>query len=116
MAKEIELNPEKVKSLLDSFKSTDESIILFLMTLKQLPPYMVPALIQTFSRKQEDNTVLTFLDVIKNDGFGTVFESLEDGQTYQFSAIDNYGDATVVKLGSGHQSYMDIKTKIRRKF
>jgi hypothetical protein len=116
LAKEIQKNPEDLRHLLNSFRTTDADLRLFLLSLKELPASMAPELIRTFYREQEKTTYKTFMDVIKNDPAGTIFEVVDSGISYSWSGFNKDSEPTVIQLGKVEQTSLDPATKIHRKF
>jgi hypothetical protein len=77
---------------------------------------MAPELIRTFYREQEKTTYKTFMDVIKNDPAGTMFEVVDSGVSYSWSGFNKDSEPTVIQLGKVEQTSLDPSTKIHRKF
>ena len=112
----MEKNQEGYKALLDLFRTTDEALRIFLFSLKEIPAPMVPELLRTFYREQEKSTYRTFLDVIKCEPVGTLFECVQSGISYQFTGFDNENSPTAVQLGKKEQVYLNPTLKVWRIF
>lgn len=102
--------------MLNSFRTTDSDLRLFLLSLKELPASIAPELIRTFYREQEKTTYKTFLDVIRSDPAGTIFEAVESGVSYYWAGFNKDNEPTVIQLGKVEQLFLDPSTKIYRKF
>lgn len=116
LAREIEYNQAGCKALLDCYRTTDETLRAFIFSLKELPSSMVPALLYTFDTQQRNNRCKTFLDVIKNESVGTLFEDLSTETTYTWNGFNKDDEPTVIKLGSTKQLALDPGTLVRRLF
>ena len=116
LAKEIQENPEGYKALLDCFRTTDESLRMFLFSLKEIPAPMVPELLRTFYKEQERSTYRTFLDIIRNESFGTMFEEKASGITYCWAGFNKDNEPTVVQLGKTEQTTLDPAAIVWRLF
>lgn len=116
LASEIQKNQEGCKALLDCFRTTDDTLRLFLFSLKEIPAPMVPELLRTFYKEQERSTYKTFLDIIRNEPFGTMFEHKESGITYQWAGFNKDNEPTVVKFGTNEQSTLDPASVVWRFF
>ena len=116
LASEIQKNQEGYKALLDCFRTTDDTLRLFLFSLKEVPAPMVPELLRTFYKEQERSTYKTFLDIIRNESFGTMFEHKESGITYQWAGFNKDNEPTVVKFGTNEQSTLDPASVVWRFF
>jgi hypothetical protein len=116
LAREIENNQAGCKALLDCYRTTDETLRAFIISLKELPPSMVPALLKTFDGEHDKAKCKTFLDVIKNERIGTLFEDLSNEETYTWNGFNKDDEPTVIKLGSTKQISLDPSTLVRRIF
>jgi hypothetical protein len=113
LAKEIEQFPESMNQLLDSFRTTDNDLRMFLYSLKQVPAPIVPALLITFYREQERTIKKTVLDVVKNNSVGLLFEVIKLNETYQFTGFDKDQCPTFCKIGDSTQVYLDMEMGIK---
>lgn len=116
LAREIENNQSGYKALLDCFRTTDETLRAFIISLKEMPAFMVPALLKTFDGEHDKAKCKTFLDVIKNERVGTLFEDLSTETTYTWNGFNKDDEPTVIKLGSNKQLALDPGTLVRRLF
>lgn len=110
------MNQPGCKALLDCYRTTDETLRAFIISLKELPSSMVPALLYTFDTQQKNNKCKTFLDVIKNESVGTLFEDATTQKTYSWSGFNKDNEPTVIKLGDNKQTALDPLTPVRRLF
>lgn len=116
LAREIENNQSGYKALLDCFRTTDETLRAFIISLKEMPAFMVPALLKTFDGEHDKAKCKTFLDVIKNESVGTLFEDSITQKTYAWSGFNKDNEPTVIKLGDNKQTALDPLTPVRRLF
>jgi hypothetical protein len=116
LASDIQREPENLKHLLDSFRTTDESLRMFLFSLKEVSPVMVPALLRTFHMEQDRANCKTFLDIIRGESVGVVFEEKSSGINYVWSGFNKDNEPTVVKFGTNTQIQLDPSTVIIRWF
>lgn len=77
---------------------------------------MVPGLLIAFNREHERHQQFTFMDIIKEDDVGILFEEVATDVTYRFTGFTVEGFPTCVALGSKDQVQLDPQTKIRRLF
>lgn len=77
---------------------------------------MVPELLRTFYREQEKSTYRTFLDIIKCEPIGTLFEDVASGISYQFTGFDKDQSPTAVQFGKREQVYLNPTLKVWRVF
>lgn len=89
---------------------------MFLFSLKEMPTIMVPELLRTFYKEQERTADRTFLDIIRNERFGTMFEEKASGITYSWSGFNKDNEPTVVQLGKTEQTTLDPAAIVWRLF
>ena len=93
MASKIEENPEKVKDILSSFHSEDQATNDFAESLKQLPAYMVVALIKAFAGSYRNKEPECVGDLMKDKRFVDHMFSLLDGTGYTYVGNSSDGHA-----------------------
>jgi hypothetical protein len=97
---------------LDSFRTTDADLRLFLISLKEVPHLIVPELIRTFVKEQEKLAKKTVYDVVKSDTL-ILFDLLKDGCSYSYAGTDVNGCPAFIKLGTTKQVYLDMELEVK---
>ena len=101
LSKEIQNNPEKATELLISFRTTSTEVRDFLFSLQQVPVYIVPSLIDTFSMKHRENQPKKLGDLMDSMAYvGAIFVLCEDETDWTYQGKSPSGKAMCRPINS----------------
>lgn len=101
LAVAIKSNPENIKDLLASFRTTSEEVRNFVLTLNSIPSYIVPDMIYFFSNKHIENEPRLVIDLMSQNRFIDCFFTLiEDGTDWTYLGVSPNGKALCRPINS----------------
>jgi hypothetical protein len=117
LAREIQENPSQTSELLTAFRTTSSEIRDFLFSLRQVPTYVVPALIETFAQKHRENDPKTIRDLMTSEAYvGSFFVICEDGSDWSYQGISSSGKPMGRPISSALIMELDPDKEIRYVF
>lgn len=117
LSKEIQEDFKKTTDLLDSFRTTSQEVRDFLFSLKKVPPYIVPALLETFAIKHREGEPKTVGQLMSNSThLGAFFVLCEDGTDWSYVGISSNGKAMGRPFNSDQVMELDSAKEIRYVF
>jgi hypothetical protein len=112
-SRKIQQDPFQCKEILSEVRTTNEEVRSFILSIKDMNPLIIPALIETFII--ENSKITVFEDIVKRERVGTIFTCLEDNIDYVYCGFNN-GFPWCVVLGEDQQVMMTNHSKIKIKF
>lgn len=91
LAIKIQQNPAQITELLTGFRTSSTEIRDFLFSMRQVPVYIVPALIHTFAEKHRENDPQTIRDLMHLSYIGSMFFLVEDGSDWTYVGVSTSG-------------------------
>lgn len=116
LAKEIQDNPNQISELLTSFRTTSTEVRDFLFSLRQVPPYIVPALLETFAMKHRENEPKTVRDLMHPSHVGSLFVIVEDQSDWTYVGISTSGKPLCRPFNSDMIMELDPEKEIKYVF
>jgi len=116
LAKEIQDNPSQISELLTSFRTTSTEIRDFLFSLRQVPPYIVPALLETFAMKHRESEPKTVRDLMHPSYVGSLFVIVEDQSDWTYVGISTSGKPLCRPFNSDMIMEIDPEKEIKYVF
>ncbi len=101
LAVAIKLNPENIKDLLASFRTTSEEVRKFVLTLNSIPSYIVPDMIYFFANKHIENEPRTIHELMSQGKYlDCMFTLTEDGTDWTYLGVSPNGKALCRPINS----------------
>lgn len=117
LADEIKKAPEKVTELLTSFRTASTEVRDFLFSLQQVPVYMVPALIETFTTNHRENRPTKIADLMDSMSYvGSIFVLCEDETDWTYEGKTPSGKAMCRPLNSQFLLELSPEKEIKHVF
>jgi hypothetical protein len=117
LSKEIQENPNKIDLLLTTFRTTSSEIRDFLFSMRQVPAYIVPALIDTFAIMHRESDPKTVRDLMTSDRYiGSLFVLVEDGSDWSYQGISTSGKPMGRPINSALIMELDPEKEITHVF
>ena len=117
LSQEIQKDLKNTSVLLDSFRTTSPETRDFLFSLKRVPPYIVPALLETFAIKHREGEPKFIGDMMSNDThIGALFVICEDLTDWTYQGISVNGKPMGRPINSALIMELDPAKEIRYVF
>ena len=116
LSKEIQDNPNQISELLTSFRTTSTEIRDFLFSMRQVPVYIVPALINTFALKHRESDPKIIRDLMHPSYVGSLFVVIEDRSDWTYVGISTSGKPLCRPFNSEIVMELDPEKEIRYVF
>lgn len=117
LSKKIQQNPDQLIELLSSFRTTSSETRDFLLSLKNVPAYIVPALIETFAVRHRENFPMTIRDLMSDrKNVGSIFVLVRDDSDWNYVGVSTDGKALCRPFNSEIVTELDPSEAIRYVF
>lgn len=92
LARDIQNSPHQAHDLLMGFRTTSHEVREFLFGIKNVPVYLLPALIETFAMKHREDDPKTIRDLMQSAKYvGSLFVLVEDDSDWSYVGISTFG-------------------------